>query len=116
VRFDTVSKGLEVTSVDSLSLEGSGRTGATGDDSDGGLSSRSEHYVDDLNTYERYARTLRQIPFENDLIGLIVILVGRGITEKAHVSEESAVRSDRSTDIDIQSRCSTSFSTFIVKQ
>ena len=45
VRLDTLSQGLEVLALNSLSLQGSGRTGSSGGDSDSVLSDRSEHLV-----------------------------------------------------------------------
>ena len=46
VRLDTLSQGLEVLALNSLSLQGSGRTGSSGGDSDSVLSDRSEHLVE----------------------------------------------------------------------
>ena len=43
VLLDTISKGLEVPTLDPLGLEGSGRTGSPSGDSDGVLSDGSEH-------------------------------------------------------------------------
>ena len=47
VRLDTLSQGLEVLALDTLSLQGSGRTGSSSGDSDSVLSNRSEHLVKD---------------------------------------------------------------------
>lgn len=48
VLLDSVSESLEVLTLNTLGLEGSGRTGSPCGDSDGVLSDGSEHYV-----YER---------------------------------------------------------------